>query len=61
MYNTSNHLKSLFFPLALFETGGYMYAVAIFVLVDGGEGGGGVLTEGMPFKTVSQARVATYT
>ena len=42
MYNTSNHLKSLFFPLALFETGGYMYAVAIFVLVDGGEGGGGV-------------------
>ena len=45
MYNTSNHLKSLFFPLyvryvhALFETGGYMYAVAIFVQVDGGEGG----------------------
>ena len=39
MYNTSNHLKSLFFPLALFETGGYMYAVAIFMLVDGGEGG----------------------
>lgn len=59
MYNTSNHLKSLFFPLALFETGGYMYAVAIFVLVGGG--GGGVLTEGMPFKTVSQVRVATYT
>ena len=23
--------------------------------------GGGVLTEGMPFKTVSQVRVATYT
>lgn len=39
-----------------------MYAVAIFVLVDGGEGGGGgVLTEGMPFKTVSRVRVATYT
>ena len=38
-----------------------MYAVAIFVLVDGGEWGGGVLTEGMPFKTVSRVRVATYT
>lgn len=39
-----------------------MYAVAIFVQVDGGEGwGGGVSTEGMPFKTVSQVRVATYT
>ena len=37
-----------------------MYAVAIFVLVDGGEGGR-VLTEGMPFKTVSRVRVATYT
>ena len=26
-----------------------------------GKGGGGVLTEGMPFKTVSRVRVATYT